>query len=171
MIIPGVHPFGPVGPVWWGVCNTPLHGYDHSGHRPAPWYGYSGPWSPPGGAYAIRPYTGTIIRAIGPPRGTVIRARGARPVGRIQYAPTAVRSFGPSARSVGRMQYAPTLPAGGPSSTRPNLAGVPDAPGLFLRVRVCHFGSPLRYDHIAIFPLISFSTPPKSALSLWQIFT
>ena len=32
-------------------------------------------------------------------------------------------------RLVGRMQYAPTLPAGGPSSTRPNLAGVPDAPG------------------------------------------
>ena len=61
MIIPGVHPFGPVGPVWWGVCNTPLHGYDHSGHRPAPWYGYSGPWSPPGGAYAIRPYTGTHL--------------------------------------------------------------------------------------------------------------
>ena len=34
MIIPGVHPFGPVGPVWW--------------------------------AYAIRPYTGMIIRAHGP---------------------------------------------------------------------------------------------------------
>ena len=32
-------------------------------------------------------------------------------------------------------------------------------------------GPPLRYDHIAIFPLISFSTPPKSVLSLWQIFT
>ena len=66
MIIPGVHPFGPVGPVWWGVCNTPLHGYDHSGHRPAPWYGHSGPWGPPGRAYSIRPYRGTIIRAIGP---------------------------------------------------------------------------------------------------------
>ena len=44
----------------------------------------------PGGAYSIRPYTGTIIRAIGPPRGTVIRAREARPVGRMQYAPTRV---------------------------------------------------------------------------------
>ena len=41
----------------------------------------------------------------------------------------------------------------------------------FLRVRICHFGPPLRYDHIAIFPLISFSSPPKSVLSLWQIFT
>ena len=36
MNIPGVHPFGPVGPVWWGVCNTPLHGYDHSGPRARP---------------------------------------------------------------------------------------------------------------------------------------
>ena len=60
MIIPGVHPFGPVGPVWWGVFNTPLHGYDHSGHRPAPWYGHLGPWGPFGGVYAIRPYPDTL---------------------------------------------------------------------------------------------------------------
>ena len=32
-------------------------------------------------------------------------------------------------------------------------------------------GPPLQYDHIAISPLISFSTPPKSVLSLWKIFT
>ena len=60
---PSAHPvvrsFGPVRPARWGVFNTPLHGYDHSGHRPTPWYGHSGPWGPSGGAYAIRPYTGT----------------------------------------------------------------------------------------------------------------
>ncbi len=39
-------------------------------------YVYSPRAGAPGGAYAIRPYTGTIIRAIGPPRGTVIRAIG-----------------------------------------------------------------------------------------------
>ena len=61
MIIPGVYPFGPVGPVWWGVCNTPLHGYDHSGHRPAPWYGHSPRIVAPGGAYSIRPYTATRL--------------------------------------------------------------------------------------------------------------
>ena len=22
-----MYPFGPVGAVWWGVCDTPLHGY------------------------------------------------------------------------------------------------------------------------------------------------
>ena len=48
-----------------------------------PGYVYPPPMVAPGGAYAIRPYTDTIIRAIGPPRGTVIRARGARPVGRM----------------------------------------------------------------------------------------
>ena len=39
-------------------------------------YVYSPRAGAPGGAYAIRPYTGTIIRAIGPPRDTVIRAIG-----------------------------------------------------------------------------------------------
>ena len=34
--------FAPCRGARWGVCNTPLHGYDHSGHRPAPWYGHSG---------------------------------------------------------------------------------------------------------------------------------
>ena len=68
-----------------------------------PGYVYSPRIGAPGGAYSIRPYTGTIIRAIGPPRGTVIRARGARPVGRMQYAPTRVpaptnqRAAGPNA--------------------------------------------------------------------------
>ena len=55
-----------------------------------PGYVYSPRAVAPGGAYAIRPYTGTIIWAIGPPRDTVIRARGARLVGRIQYAPTQI---------------------------------------------------------------------------------
>jgi len=70
MIIPGVHPFGPVAP---------------------------------GGAYSIRPYTGTIIRAIGPPHDTVIRARGARP------------GFRPGRRNPGAHGY-PGRPDG-PTST------------------------------------------------------
>ena len=52
-----VRVFAPCRGARWGVCNTPLHGYDHSGHRPAPWYGHSGPWGPPGGAYAVAPPT------------------------------------------------------------------------------------------------------------------
>ena len=34
---PVVRSFGPVGPARWGVFNTPLPRYDHSGHRPARW--------------------------------------------------------------------------------------------------------------------------------------
>ena len=56
-----VRVFAPCRGARWGVFNTPLHGYDHSGHRPAPWYGHSGPWGLPGGAYSIRPYTGTRL--------------------------------------------------------------------------------------------------------------
>ena len=121
----------------------------------------------PGGAYAIRPYTGTIIRAIGPPRDTVIRARGARLVGRMQYAPTRVptstnqRASGSNISTIQR----------GVCGRRRSWPGIRRGARPFLRVRICHFGPPLRYDHIAIFPLISFSTPPKSTLSLWQIFT
>ena len=58
-------------------------GYDHPPRTGAP-----------GGAYAIRPYTGTIIRAIGPPRGTIIRAIG--PLGgayAIRPYPTGRRAF------------------------------------------------------------------------------
>ena len=58
----------------------------------------------PGGAYAIRPYTGTIIRAIGPPRGTVIRARGARPVERMLLRPyTGTRTNKPPGRGPQRI--------------------------------------------------------------------
>ena len=37
-------------------------------------------------------------------------------------------TFIPCGMFGGRMRYAPTLPVGGPSSIRPNLAGVPDSP-------------------------------------------
>ena len=138
---PVVRSFGPVGPARWGVCDTPLH----------------------------------RVRSFAPTPKRINKPTGRRPPtpkrinnspGRLRTAPAGAGKLagypkGPNARTT----------AGGPSSTRPNLAGVPDAPGLFLRVRMCHFGPPLRYDHIAIFPLISFSTPPKSTLSLWQIFT
>ena len=156
MIIPGVHPFGPVGPVWWGVCNTPLHRVRsfgpsaRPGFRPGLWStgptarpgtwgetAYAHPTGPqgPNGTYPGRP-VGPPDHSPGrnpgrrnpgaqrhtPPNGPpgpngwtpgmIIRPVPGRPVGRMQYAPTRVRSFGPSARPVVR-SFGPVGPAQG----------------------------------------------------------
>ena len=81
----------------------------------------------PGGAYAIRPYTGT---------------RTNKPTGRSPQQTNIKRATGPNGwtpdmiirpvpgRLVGRMQYAPTLPAGGRYQYPAKFAGVrrrPDA--------------------------------------------
>ena len=111
-----------------GECTYPAH----PGFRPGLWSGA------PTGRTGTRTNKPTGLRARMDERpGTCIR-----PVPGPNTR-TAVAHSSLAGCLVGRMQYAPTLPAGGPSSTRPNLAGVPDAPGLFCvyesATLVCHY--------------------------------
>ena len=109
------------------------------------------------GAYCIRPPNGPERGRMTIPRGRVFATDGGarwgvcccasytgtrtnKPTGRSPQQTNTKRATGPNGwtpdmiirpvpgRLVGRMQYAPTLPAGGPSSTRPNSPVSADTP-------------------------------------------
>ena len=61
---PGVHPFGPVGPVWGAYSIRPT-GRPGTGRMHVPGRSSIRARGPFGRAYAIRPYTVTVIRPVG----------------------------------------------------------------------------------------------------------
>ena len=108
MTIPRGRVFATDGGARWGVCNTPLHGYPHQQTNGA---------QPPTNQHQTGHRPEWMDAGYDPPRtGSFGRAYAIRPY------PAGRRAFGYPANFAGVRRR-----------TRPNLAGVPDAPGQIRR--------------------------------------